>query len=88
VLECLDTITKERRPKLHSVHDFLGSGHSGEVTATSAIMESVEHFFNFSMSETMTKDNVDNLTINIITNEEVMRGFMSNMSLIIKSKVG
>ena len=41
VFDCLNAITEERRPKVTSTHDFLGSGHTGEVTTISAIVISI-----------------------------------------------
>jgi len=78
VFNYLNTIAKERRTKLFNTHDFWGSGKSREVTTTSTTMVGIEHFLNFIMGETMMNDNVDTVTINIITDEEVARGLMSN----------
>lgn len=36
VFDCLNAITKERKPKVTNAHDILGSGHTREVTTTIA----------------------------------------------------
>lgn len=88
MFDCLNAITKERRPKLASTQDFQGSGHMGEVSTTSAIMTSIKDFLYFRMSETMTKDPINTATIKVITDEKIARGLVSNTSLIITSKMG
>lgn len=60
------------------MYGLLGSGHSGEVATTSATMACLVHFINFKMGERTVKENIETTTIEIITNEEVARGFMWN----------
>jgi len=76
MIDYLNTISKKRRPKVLGTHDFMGSGHSREVTTTSSAMVGIEDFLSFNMGETTMKYNIDMAIIKIITNWEVGRGLM------------
>ena len=41
VFDRFNAITEERRPKIPSTHDFLGSGEAGEVATTRATMTGI-----------------------------------------------
>jgi len=88
MFEFLNATTKGRIPKITDADDFMGNDHSGEMTTTSATMVGIKHFFIFNMGETTTKDNYDTSTINIVTDEDVPRGLISNTSSIITSDMG
>lgn len=88
MFDLLNAIDKERRQKVSNTHDFLGSIHSREMTTTRVTVTCIKHLLKFNMSGTMTKDNVDTAMIKIVTNEEIARGLMLNMSLIIMSNMG
>ena len=71
VFDYLNAITKERRPKIPSAHDFLGSSKTGEVATASATMAGINDLFSFSVCETMTKDSVNPTTIEVVADKEV-----------------
>ena len=87
VFDCLNAVAKERRKKVFNAHEFLVSCHSQEMTTTSATMTDIEHLVKFNVGETMTEDSVNTATINIVTDEEIARGLMSNTLSIIMSKM-
>ena len=66
VFDCFNVITDERRPKIPSVHDFLGGGEVGEVATTSTAMTGIEDLLGFSMCEATTKDSIDSTTIKVV----------------------
>ena len=63
VFDCLNAITKERRPKIPCAHDFLGSSKTREVATASAAMAGIKDLFSFSVCEATTKDGVNPATI-------------------------
>ena len=78
VFDCLNAITKERRPKIPSAHDFLGSSKTGEVATASAAMAGIKDLFSFSVCEATTKDIINPATIEVVTDKKVSGGLVSD----------
>ena len=66
VFDCFNAIAEERRPKIPSAHNFLGSSTTREVVATSTVMTDIEDLLGFSVCEAMTKDSIYAATIKVI----------------------
>ena len=80
VFDCLNAITKERRPKIPSTHDFLGSSKTGEVATASAAMAGIKDLFSFSVCDTTTKDSINPATVEVIADKEVSGSLVSDTS--------
>ena len=87
MFDCLNAITEEGRPKIPSVHDFLGSSKTGEVATTSAAMAGIEDLFSFSVCETTTKDSINPATIEVVADKEVSGSLVSDTSASFTIKV-
>ena len=87
VFDCLNAITKERRPKIPSAHEFLGSDKTRDVDITSTAMTGIEDLFYFSVCETTTKDSINPVTIEVIADKEVLGSLVSDTSASLMIKV-
>ena len=87
VFDCLNAITKERRPKIPSAHEFLGSSKTREVTTASATMAGIKDLFIFSVCETTMKDSINPAMIEVIADKEVSGSLVSDTSASLTIKV-
>jgi hypothetical protein len=69
------------------LNDFLGGGHTREVTIASAVVEIVQYFVSFVDGKTPPKNGVDPTSIENVFDEEVSRGLMENASTIISREM-
>ena len=87
MFDCLNEITKERRPKIPSAHKFLGSSKTKEVATASAAMAGIEDLFSFIVCETTMKDSIYTATIEVVTDKKVAGSLVSDTSSSITIKV-
>jgi hypothetical protein len=69
------------------LNDVLGGGNTREVTTTSVIVAIVQYSINFLDGKKSTKNGVDPMLIENISDEEVSRGLMVNASTIISREM-
>jgi hypothetical protein len=82
-LDSVDAIMKQCGPEVPCSNDFLGSGHTQEVTTASVALAIVQDSVIFVNGQTSTKDGVDPASIENVSNEEISRGLMENASIIV-----
>jgi hypothetical protein len=68
-------------------NDFLGGGHTREVTTTSIVVAIIQDFVSFIDGKTSPKNGVDPALIENVYDEEVSGGLMMNASTIIKREM-
>jgi hypothetical protein len=86
-LDSVDAVMKQCGPEVPCSNDFLGGGHTREVTTASAAMEIVQDSVSFVDGQTSMKDGVDPMSIKNVSDEEISRGLMVNASMIISREM-
>jgi hypothetical protein len=86
-LDIVDAVMKQCGPEVPYLNDFLGGGHTQEVTTTSTTMTIVQDFFGFVNSKTYPKYGVESTAIESIFDEEKSMGLIVNASTIISREM-
>jgi hypothetical protein len=86
-LDSVDVVMKQSGPKVSFSHDFLGDGHTREVTTASAAMAIIQDSVDFIDGKTSLKDGVDPALIHNVYDEEVSGGLVENVSMVISREV-
>ena len=82
VLNCVDAIDKDGRPKITNTKNILGGSQAREVATTGSTMTLIKEFFSLIMGEEKTQYGIDALMVQDIPYEEIESILVSNVSTI------
>jgi hypothetical protein len=78
---------KQSGPEVSCSNDFLGGGHTREVTTASIIVEIIQDSVSFVDGKTSSKDGIDPSSVKNVSDEEVSGSLMVNASTVISRKM-
>jgi hypothetical protein len=84
----LDAIFEDRGPKVAGTKVFLGCGHPGEVTTTSAKVTIVQNAFSLFMNYTSPKNGVNTTEVQSVVEDEVTARVVTDASTLFSRDVG
>jgi hypothetical protein len=82
-LDSVDAVMKQSGLEVSFSDDFLGGGHTREVTTASAIVEIIQDSVDFINGKASPKDRIDPSLVKNVPDEEVSGSLMVNSSMII-----
>jgi hypothetical protein len=77
-LDSVDAVMKQSGPEVSCSNDFLGGGHTREVTTASVIVAIIQDSVSFVDGKTSPKDGIDPESVENVSDEEVAGSLMAN----------
>ena len=88
MLDRIDVVGEECGPEISGADDLLGSGHPREMAAAGTAMTIIKNLFSFRMGKATTKNCIDSSLVKDISNEEVARSMVTDMTTFVPSDYG
>jgi hypothetical protein len=86
-LDKVDAIMKQSGPKVPYSNDFLGDRHTREVATAIVVVEIIQYFFGFIDGKTSSKDGINPMSIENVSDEDISGGLMTNALTIISREM-